>query len=75
MATMKVGIASYEEMKARTMRIVRGEQAVQQDDPRIWFTSVESFAKISSEESSKLFQTLFQDDDSDLIEHNPEFVR
>ncbi len=26
MTTLKVGIASYEEMKARTMRIARGEQ-------------------------------------------------
>jgi predicted transcriptional regulator len=26
MTTLKVGIASYEEMKARTIRIARGEQ-------------------------------------------------
>jgi len=38
MTTLEAGIASYEKMKARTMRIARWEQ-------RIWFTSTGSFAK------------------------------
>ena len=43
MTTLKVGIAGYEEMKPRTMRIARGE-------PSVWFTSTESFAKGSPPE-------------------------
>ena len=48
MTTLKVGIASYDEMKARTMRIARGEHRVAASDPKIWFTSTESFAKVLS---------------------------
>jgi len=48
MTTLKVGIASYEEMKARTMRIARGEQRVAPSEPKVWFTSTESFAKVLS---------------------------
>ena len=43
MTTLKVGIASYEEMKARTLRIARGEHRVAPGEPKIWFTSTESF--------------------------------
>lgn len=48
MTTLKVGIGSYEEMKARTMRIARGEQRLTAREPRVWFTSTESFAKVLS---------------------------
>jgi predicted transcriptional regulator len=48
MTTLKVGIASYEDMKARTMRIARGEQRVSRREPKVWFTSTESFAKVLS---------------------------
>jgi predicted transcriptional regulator len=42
---VKVGIASYEEMKARTMAIARGERRVSPDEPKMWFTSMEAFAR------------------------------
>jgi predicted transcriptional regulator len=48
MTTLKVGIASYEEMKARTMAVARGERRIAADEPKIWFTSTESFAKVLS---------------------------
>ena len=44
MTTLKVGIADYEEMKARTMRIAKGEEKPAPGDPKVWFTSMESFA-------------------------------
>ncbi len=44
MTTLKIGIATYEEMKARTLAVARGTQRVAADDPRIWFTSIESLA-------------------------------
>ena len=44
MTTLKIGIATYEEMKARTLAVARGTQRVAANDPRIWFTSVESLA-------------------------------
>jgi predicted transcriptional regulator len=39
MTTLKVGIASYEDMKARTMAVARGEQGIAPDEPTVWFTS------------------------------------
>jgi predicted transcriptional regulator len=48
MTTLKVGIASYAEMKARAMRIARGEHHVAPDEPKVWFASTESFAKVLS---------------------------
>lgn len=48
MTTLKVGIASYTEMKARTMRIARGTHRARRGEPKVWFTSTESFAKVLS---------------------------
>jgi len=48
MTTLKVGIASYEDMKAGTMAVARGEQRNAASEPKIWFTSTESFAKFRS---------------------------
>jgi predicted transcriptional regulator len=49
MTTLKVGIASYAQMKARTMAVARGERRVRRGAPKIWFTSMESFSKILSD--------------------------
>ncbi len=46
MTTLKIGIASYEEMKARTLAVARGTLRVAPDDPRVWFTSTEAVAKV-----------------------------
>ena len=48
MKTLKIGIASYEQFKARTIAIAKGEYKPQPDEPKVWFTSLESFAKLLS---------------------------
>lgn len=58
MTTLKVGIASYAEMKARTMAVVRGERRVAAGEPKIWFTSTESFAKILSAGNRDLLRVI-----------------
>lgn len=58
MTTLKVGIADYEEMKARTLRIARGEEKPVPGDPKVWFTSTESFAKVLSAGNRELLQTI-----------------
>ena len=52
--TMKIGIASYDEFKARTMAIARGELKPGPDDPKVWFQSTESFAKVLSSRNRAL---------------------
>jgi len=58
MTTLKVGIASYEQYKERTMAIVRGEYKVRPDEPKVWFSSIESFAKILSERNRELLRII-----------------
>lgn len=56
--TLHIGIASYEQMKARTMAIARGELKPAKDDPVVWFTSVESFSKVLSGRNQALLDLI-----------------
>ena len=58
MTTLKVGIASYEEMKARTLAIARGKHRVAAGEPKVWFTSTESFAKVLSAGNRDLLRVI-----------------
>lgn len=58
MRTLKVGIASYEEMKARTLAVGRGERRVGPGEPKVWFTSTESFAKVLSAGNRELLRVI-----------------
>lgn len=52
--TLKVGIASYEDMKARTLAIAKGELRPKPGDPKVWFISPESFGKLLSNRNRAL---------------------
>ena len=54
MKTLRVGIASYEQMKARTIAIARGEYRPTADEPKVWFRSAESFARVLSDRNRDL---------------------
>jgi predicted transcriptional regulator len=58
MTTLKVGIASLDEFKEYTMAIVRGEYKRKADDPKVWFSSIESFAKVLSERNRELLRVI-----------------
>lgn len=58
MRTLRVGIASYEQMKARTLAIARGEYRPAADEPKVWFTSAESFARVLSDRNRALLATI-----------------
>ena len=68
MKTLKVGIASYEDMKARTMAIARGELRPKPGDPKVWFTSPESFAKLLSNRNRALLAQIADTHPSSLHE-------
>jgi predicted transcriptional regulator len=57
MKTLKVGIATYEDMKARTLAIAHGTR-VGPDEPKVWFTSTESFAKVLSAGNRELLRII-----------------
>ena len=58
MTTLRIGIASYEEMKERTMSVARGERRIAANEPKVWFTSTESFAKVLSAGNRQLLRTI-----------------
>ncbi len=60
MKTLKIGIATYDEMKARTMAIARGDYKPAKGEPKVWFTSLESFAKVLSERNRELLALIAQ---------------
>ncbi|MDE0026556.1 MAG: hypothetical protein OXP69_19275 [Spirochaetaceae bacterium] len=60
MKTLKIGIASYDRMKARTMAIARGEYKPATGEPSVWFNSIESFAKVLSEHNRELLAMIAQ---------------
>ena len=54
MKTLKIGIATYDQFKARTIAIAKGQYKPQPDEPKIWFHSLESFAKLLSAKNRTL---------------------
>ncbi|GHC10015.1 transcriptional regulator [Gemmobacter nanjingensis] len=68
MSTLKIGIADPEEMKARTMRIARGEEKPAPGDPTVWFASTMSFAKFLSPGNCDLLRIIHEQEPESLEE-------
>jgi predicted transcriptional regulator len=66
--TLRIRIASYENMKARTMAIARGELKPKAHEPKVWFTSTESFARVLSNKNRALPATIAATHPSSLQE-------
>ena len=58
MKTLRVGIATYEEMKARTFAVAKGKYKPAPNEPKVWFTSAESFARVLSNRNRALLQII-----------------
>ncbi|MCY3597068.1 MAG: helix-turn-helix domain-containing protein [Rhodospirillales bacterium] len=68
MKTLRIGIASYDRMKQRTMAIARGEHKPANGEPTVWFTSIESFAKVLSGRNRELLATIAREKPDSLTE-------
>ena len=68
MKTLKIGIAGYDRMKARTMAIARGEHKPARGEPTVWFTSIESFAKVLSARNRELLETIAREEPDSITE-------
>jgi predicted transcriptional regulator len=68
MTTLRVGIASYEKMKERTRAIARGELKPGPRDPKIWFPSTESMARILSSKNQDLLEVIRRTSPQSLTE-------
>ena len=56
--TLKIGIASLADYKARTLAIARGDYKPSKSEPKVWFQSMESFAKVLSDRNRALLATI-----------------
>lgn len=68
MKTLKIGIATVQEYKERTMAIARGELTPSPQDPKIWFTSIESAAKLLSQSNRELLALIAREKPDSLAE-------
>ena len=58
MTTLRVGIASLEQYRDYTMAIVRGEYKRTPDEPKLWLSSIDFFAKLLSEPNRDLLRVI-----------------
>ena len=68
MKTLKIGIAGYDRMKARTLAIAGGDYTPAKGEPKVWFTSIESFAKLLSEHNRRLLELISRERPGSLTE-------
>lgn len=55
---LHIGIASREQMQARTMAIAQGKFRPSPSDPKVWFASVESLAQVLSSQNQLLLELI-----------------
>ncbi len=68
MTTLKVGIATLEQYKARTLAIARGEHAPAPDEPKIWFQSLETMSQVLSDRNRALLALILKTQPQSLQE-------
>jgi predicted transcriptional regulator len=68
MSTLKVGIATLKQYKARTMAIARGEYIPVAGEPKVWFQSIEALAQVLSEKNRALLAIIAETHPESLSE-------
>ena len=68
MRTLKIGIAGYDRMKTRTLAIARGDYSPATNEPKVWFTSIDSLAKVLSEHNRYLLGLISREGPGSLTE-------
>jgi predicted transcriptional regulator len=68
MKILRIGIAPLSEMKTRTMAIARGEFKPEADEPKLWFTSIESLARVLSDKNRVLLDLIIEQQPQSIAE-------
>ena len=68
MTTLKIGIATLEDYKKRTMAIARGEYVPTPDDPKVWFQSLETMSQVLSDKNRALLALIVRTQPKSLSE-------
>ena len=56
--TLKVGIASPEYIRKRTIAIAKGTHKPQRGEPKVWFTSLQSLANVLTADNLSLLKAI-----------------
>ena len=68
MKTLSIGIASLAGMRARTLAVARGDLKIGADEPNLWFTSIESLARVLSDKNRLLLNLIIEQQPKSLAE-------
>ena len=68
MKKLVIGVASYKDMKARSLAIAKGDYKPKRGEPKVWFRSVDSAAKILSEKNRELLALIVEDEPESITE-------
>lgn len=55
---LKIGIATVQEQRARSLAIAAGERQRSADEPNVWFPSVAAMARVLSDENMALLKAV-----------------
>ncbi len=58
MTKLKVGIASLEQYKSRTLAIAKGDYVPTPDEPKVWFQSLETMSQVLSDKNRALLAVI-----------------
>jgi len=65
---LKVGIASTDAIKQRTIEIATGKRKRGPNDPKVWFTSINSLAQVLSEPNRLLLEMIRRAEPASMTE-------
>ena len=65
---IKVGIMSKEQYKKRTIAIAKGEYVPKEDEPKVWFESLQSMSQILSSQNQELLKVIIEKQPQSLKE-------
>lgn len=68
MKPLKVGIASRDIFKKRTIAIARGEYVPAKDEPKVWFESLATLSQVLSDQNRALLKLILQMEPQSLNE-------
>jgi predicted transcriptional regulator len=68
MKTLKIGILSTEQYKARTLAIAQGKYVPAKNEAKVWFESVKSMSQVLSEENRALLKLILETEPKSLVE-------
>jgi predicted transcriptional regulator len=68
MNTLKIGIASREAYKKRTLAIAKGNYVPAKNEPKVWFDSLGTLSQVLSDQNRSLLRLILQEQPKSLQE-------